>query len=410
MDSTAFYSLLAVGMAVVLILDLTSRWIRSSYLSEPMVALALGAVIGPDPGLGFIDLADVGDPKKILEYVAQITLAIGLMGVALRIPPFYTMKFRRTLAVVLLLGMPLMWLSASAVAYLVFSVPVSLALLIGAVITPTDPVVSTSIVTGHAAEACLTRRLRHALSAESGFNDGLAYPFVALGVLLLSNRPGGEMMSEWLRVAWLSKTLVAVALGALLGYVAAKLLHLAERFEGLEIDSFLSYALALSLLAFTAAELAGANGILAVFVAGVAFSFKAKAGERLQEENIQEAVNRFFTLPIFLLIGLALPWAEWRELGWVGVLFAAGVLLFRRLPVWVLLSRFSPGLRGREMVFSGWFGPVGIAALYYALHAEKETGNALIWPLATLVICASVVAHGATAAPFSRLLKRMGKR
>lgn len=133
----AFYTLLAVGMAIVLLLDLASRWIRSSSLSEPIIALVLGVVISPDPGIGFIDLAQVGEPKKILEYVAQITLAIGLMGVALRIPPFYTIKFRRTLAVVLLLGMPLMWLSASAVAYLVFSIPVSVALLIGAVITPT---------------------------------------------------------------------------------------------------------------------------------------------------------------------------------------------------------------------------------------------------------------------------------
>lgn len=406
----AFYTLLAVGMAIVLLLDLASRWIRSSSLSEPIIALVLGVVISPDPGIGFIDLAQVGEPKKILEYVAQITLAIGLMGVALRIPPFYTIKFRRTLAVVLLLGMPLMWLSASAVAYLVFSIPVSVALLIGAVITPTDPVVSTSIVTGHTAEACLTRRLRHALSAESGFNDGLAFPFVALGILLLSNKSNPEVMNEWLRVAWLLKTLMAVALGGMLGYAAAKLLHLAERFEGLEIDSFLSYALALSLLAFAGAELVGANGILAVFIAGIAFSFKARAGERVQEENIQEAVNRFFTLPIFLLIGLALPWAEWVELGWSGILFAIGVLLFRRFPVWMLLSGFSPGLRRREMAFAGWFGPVGIAALYYALHAEKETGNALVWPLATLVICTSVVAHGFTAAPFSRVLKRVARR
>jgi sodium/hydrogen antiporter len=62
------------------------------------------------------------------------------------------------------------------------------------------------------------------------------------------------------------------------------------------------------------------------------------------------------------------------------------------------------------MIFAGWFGPVGIAALYYALHAEKETGNSLVWPLTALIICASVFTHGINAAPFSRILKKGERR
>lgn len=409
MDTTEFFSLLAVAMGLVLLLDLVSGLLRSAYLSEQMIALTVGVVIGPSLGFGLIDLANIGEPKAILEYTAQITLAIGLMGVALRIPPFVTVKFSRTLGVLLLLGMPLMWLSASVIAFVVVGVPFIVALLIGAVITPTDPVVSTTIVTGRTAEDCLTRRLRHTISAESGFNDGLAYPFVALGILLLGNRTGGELIGEWLRLAWIIKTLLGAAVGAILGYGAAKLLHISERHEDIEIESLLSYAVALSLLTLAVAEFVGANGILSVFIAGICFGAKARAGERAQQEHVQEAVNRFFTLPIFLLIGLTVPWAEWVEIGWPGLLFAAGILLFRRLPGWIALMWMTPGLRRREMLFAGWFGPIGIAALYYALHAEKETGNTLIWPLTSLVICASVFAHGITAAPFSRLLKRRAR-
>lgn len=406
MDATEFFLLIAVGTAMVLLLDLISGLIRPAYLSEPMIAMTVGIVLGPTLGLGLLDLRKIGDPKIILEYAAQITLAIGLMGAALRLTPMYTVKFRRTLPWLLLVGMPLMWISASSVALLVFGLPVTVALLVGAVITPTDPVVSTTIVTGRVAETCLTYRLRHTISAESGFNDGLAYPLVALAILLLGAQAGGELMWDWLRVALIGKTLGGILIGAMFGYGAAKLLHLAERHEDIEIESILSYTLALSLVTFSIAELASANGMVSVFFAGVFFGAKAGARERLQQENVQEAVNRFFTLPIFLLIGLAVPWDEWLDMGYPAFVFAGAIVLFRRLPVWIALAAVTPGLRRREMLFSGWFGPVGIAALYYALHAEKETGNAVVWPLTVLVICASVFAHGITAAPFSRVLKR----
>jgi sodium/hydrogen antiporter len=89
-----------------------------------------------------------------------------------------------------------------------------------------------------------------------------------------------------------------------------------------------------------------------------------------------------------------------------GSRIAGLVIAARRLPAWLALAAVTPGLRAREMIFAGWFGPVGIAALYYALLAEKLTGLEMLWPVTSLMICVSVIPHGITATPFSRLLGR----
>ena len=121
------------------------------------------------------------------------------MGIALRLPKSYPSKPGRSVAVLLGLIMPLMWLSSTLLVYLILDLPFWTALLIGAIVTPTDPVVATAIVTGRIAEHHLPQRIRQIISAESGVNDGLAYLFVLLPILLLRRAPG-EVLVHWLTV------------------------------------------------------------------------------------------------------------------------------------------------------------------------------------------------------------------
>ncbi len=393
-------ALVAVG-GLVLVLGLVSGLIRHSLLSEPLLALVVGVLLGPAT-LDLLDIARWGRQEVILEQAARLTLAIGLMGVALRLPKGAFRRQWRPLAVLLGLVMPLMWLSSGLLVYLVLGLPVWVALLIGAVITPTDPVVSTTIVVGTVAEQNLPDRLRHTLAAESGANDGLAYPFVLLPILWLTHPPA-EALQHWLTQTLLWEVGAAVVLGALLGASAGRLLAWAEAKQSIEQTSLLASTLALSLLVLGAAKLAGTDGILAVFVAGVAFDLVVSGSDRAQEERVQEAVNRFFTLPIFVVLGLALPWEAWGELGWRGLVLAGSVVLLRRLPA-VLALRPLLGHLGRlpEALFVGWFGPIGIAALYYASLAQRRVGAEEAWVVGSLIICASLLAHGLTATPFTR--------
>lgn len=398
-------ALVAVG-GLVLIVGLASKPLRRMYISDSLIALLLGILLSPTV-LGLLDVASWGKQETILEEAARLTLAIGLMGVALRIPKGYAPRHWRFLAIVLGLVMPLMWLSTGLLVYWLLGLPFWVAMLIGAVVTPTDPIVSTDIVTGEVAEQNIPARLRHLISTESGLNDGLAYPIVLLPILLLT-RTTSDALSHLLIRTILWEVGFAVVFGALLGYAAGRFLEWAEQKQLIEKQSFLAYTIALSLLSLGVAKLLGSDGILAVFVAGLVFDGVASASEKAEEEQIQEAINRFFTLPIFLLLGLVLPWQEWLQLGWKGLLLVVAVLLLRRLPAMLALSPLMSRLKSLpDTLFMGWFGPIGVAALYYAHLSVHQTDIRDVWVVSSLLIVASIFAHGISATPFSQLY---GKR
>ena len=167
------------------------------------------------------------------------------------------------------------------------------------------------------------------------------------------------------------------------------------------------WSLALFLTVLGVAELFGTSGVLAAFIAGVAFNATGGSDAKERQEVVQEAITRFFDLPIFVLLGMALPWESWLELGWGGLLLAVSVLVLRRIPAALLLCPLlGPLRRTKDVLFLGWFGPIGAAALYYSTHALQETGVEEIWTVGSFVIVASVVAHGITDTPLTKLYGR----
>ncbi len=403
--STFNIALLTVG-GVVLLVGLFSEPLKRSILSVPLVCLSAGVLLGP-AALGVLDPADWGDQATILEQAARLTIAISLMGIALRLPSGYPLRRWRSLAVLLGPVMVLMWLASGLLAFFVLGVSFWAAMLIGAVVTPTDPVVSSTIVQGDLAEKNLPARMRHLLSGESGANDGLAYPLVFLSILMLQHPPG-EALRDWLVRVLLWEVGAAIVLGALMGYGAGKLLDFARSRGYITQPSYLAYTLALSLAVLGSTRLVATDGILAVFAAGVALNMAVETDDATEEERMQEAVNRFFVLPVFVLLGLALPWGEWAALGWKGPVLAALILLLRRLPWMLALTPLIPRAGGtRDGLFLGWFGPIGVAALFYATLAEQEAGLHEAWVVGSLVISASVLVHGVSAAPLTRLYGRL---
>ncbi|MDQ3911781.1 MAG: cation:proton antiporter [Actinomycetota bacterium] len=400
------YVALAVVGGLLLVLGLFTGLInRAAYASEPLIAIVAGVLIGP-AALRWLDLSAIGNEKVILEQASLVTLAVALVGVALRLPVGFITNNWKPLAVLLGLVMPLMWMASGLLIYLLLGIPFLVALLIGAIVTPTDPVVSSSIVTGDVAEENLPGRLRHLISAESGYNDGLALPFVLLPLLLLTRSPG-DGLSYWFVQVILWEVAVGAAVGILMGYAAGKLLVWAETKRTTAHTSILSISLALALSVLGITELIGVNGVLATFVAGTAFNVVGSSDTREQREHVQDAITRFFDLPVFVLLGMALPWEGWFELGWVGLVLAAAVLLLRRPPVTLALSSLIAPAKGRkDALFLGWFGPLGAAALYYAAFSVRETGLEQVWVVGSLLICASVLAHGVSATPLTKLYGR----
>ncbi|MBE9191878.1 cation:proton antiporter [Gloeocapsopsis crepidinum LEGE 06123] len=399
-------ALVAVGGLVLLIGLVSDLFRRTWWTSEPLTALVCGILLGPTVfGLLHPDRWGVAQ-ETLIEQAARLTLAIGLMGVALRLPKNYAFRKARSLLVLLLPVMLLMWLCSGVLVYLILNLPFWEAMLAGAAITPTDPIAASSIVTGVVARENLPGRLRYILSAESGWNDGLGYPFVLLAILMLQRSPT-EAISHWFTRILLWEVGAAILFGALLGYLAGRLLEWAENKHTIESKSFLGYTIALSITVLGAAKLIGTDGILAVFVAGLIFSDVVRGDEKAEEENVQEAINRFFTLPIFILLGLVLPWQQWWALGWKGLILVLSVLLLRRLPAILLLHRLIKPLKNTpDVLFMGWFGPIGVAALYYAGLSLHKTGVEAVWTVTSLVICASLIAHGLTSTSLTKLYGR----
>ncbi|MEP7762597.1 cation:proton antiporter [Sanguibacter sp. 25GB23B1] len=378
--------------AVAVVLALTSRRLRELPLSEPLVGLVLGVLVGPAV-LGLVALEPATRDVLLLEG-SRLLLSWSVMAAALRYP---STELRSLIApVLLLLGvvMPATALLSGAAA-LLLGLPLALAAVVGACLCPTDPVLAASVVTGGPAERDLPSRLRKLLTTESGANDGLALPLVAIALTVAV--PGTSALGVTGRIVWevVGGALVGVAVGALTGLGV----RWATRHDDLDSGPDLVLTLLLAVAALGVARVAHTDGVFAVFVAGLAYNRAIGSGERGVQDHVDEAINRFAVIPLFVVLGAVLPWQEWGALGLPAVAFVAAVLLLRRLPV-VLALRRPLGLSRRDAAFAGWFGPIGVSAIFYVAHSlDQGIHDSRFFAAGTLAIATSVVAFGVTAAP-----------
>jgi NhaP-type Na+/H+ or K+/H+ antiporter len=381
----------AIGTAGVL-LALVSRSLRQLPLSEPLVALLVGVVLGPQL-LGLLEISDAVRDPLLLEG-ARLLLAGSVMAAALRFPVTALRPLIRPIVLLLVIVMPLAAGAAGAAA-LLLGLPIALAALVGACLSPTDPVLAAAVVTGDPAERDLPARIRQLLTAESGANDGLALPLVGLAVAAVLPATGlGDAVG---RLAW--EVLGGTLIGVLAGVLAGRAIQAATRHRSLDPGPELVFTLLLAVAVLGIARLAGTDGVLAVFVAGLAYNRAIGEGERGSQDQIDEAVNRYAVLPLFLVLGAVLPWREWVEFGPAAIAFVAAVLLLRRLPFLVALAR-PLGLRWRDATFVGWFGPMGVSAVFYLAHSlDKGVHDTRLFAAGTLAVAASVLAFGVSASP-----------
>jgi sodium/hydrogen antiporter len=176
-----------------------------------------------------------------------------------------------------------MWMSASLIVWgTVPHLPILHALAIGACVTPTDPILSNSIVKGKFADKYIPKDLQRIIIAESGANDGLGYPFLFLALYLIKytnnngqGQTGGaaKAMGYWFGETWGYTILLSVAYGIVVGWIAKKLLHFAEEKKYVDRESFLVFAITLALFIVGTCGMIGSDDVLACFVAGNAFTW-----------------------------------------------------------------------------------------------------------------------------------------
>ena len=389
---------LAVLAAVVLAYALVSRRLELSAISAPMVFVAAGIVAGPD-ALGLVEIDATGGTAF---HVAEITLALLLFADAARIDPRSLRREANLPSRLLGIGLPLtIVLGMAAGALLLTELEFWEAAIVAAVLAPTDAALGQAVVSSPAVPA----RIREALSVESGLNDGLTVPFLALFLAIAVDRTL-PAAGDWIGFA--SEQIgVGALIGAAVGGGGAWLLERsAER--RLTTPLFEQFGvLGVAVLAFVLADEAGGNGFIAAFTGGLAAGrVGTRSGERIFE--FTEEQGQLLGMAVFFVFGtVAISFLDAADLGIV--LYAAlSLTLVRMVPVAVSVA--GMGLRPSTVAFMGWFGPRGLASIILALSVAEEEPElpalGVILAAVTATVLASVVLHGLTAVPGVRAYER----
>ncbi len=407
---------LVAGIALLLAAWLP-RIAAGRSFSPPMVFVAIGVLLGSLPlDLPVLGLTELSQDtvRASVEHVTEVVVIVALFGVGLAIDrPFGWRRWRSTWR---LLGVA-MPLTIGVVAVLGWGVagllPAS-ALLLGAVLAPTDPVLASEVQVGAPSDDGPgdEDEVRFALTSEAGLNDGLAFPFVYAGVFLTTSGVAA-WGADWLAWEVVGKVVIGVAVGLGSGWVLARLtfarparvLRFAETAEAL-------VALAAVFLAYGAAEVVGGYGFLAVFVAALTLRAYEREHEyhRVLHEFVDQ-IERLLTLAVLLVLGYASADGLLSALTPGSVLVAlALVLVVRPLVGWMSLARCR--LERGERWAIAFFGVRGIGSFYYLAYAAGQTALAQydqLWSTVALTVLISVVVHGVTAGPaMSRLDRARG--
>eukprot|EP00742_Colponemidia_sp_Colp-10_P010522 GILJ01011557.1.p1 GENE.GILJ01011557.1~~GILJ01011557.1.p1 ORF type:complete len:507 (+),score=50.93 GILJ01011557.1:75-1523(+) len=407
--SQLFISYTVIG-AFTMVFGLLGQFIRlKTYLSQILLATVCGIIIGPY--VANIVNPAIWDPDMsvFLEF-SRLTLIIQIMTSAIDLPTTYVLQKWQSLFVLLFPVLGASWMITAGLTYALLPLSFLHALLIGACLTSTDPVLSLSVIKGEFSEKHVPSHLRRIMTAESGINDGAAFPFVFLPLLLLTHSRHTQSFSTlWLAQVWAWQVCFGVFYGACFGYLAARFFLQGVKSGAMEKRSLLAFTTALPLLCMGSTEVLGSASVLAVFTAATMFSRNDKLSELIEQYNVPallDCLDLLVSNVFFIYLGTILPWNAWAEWSaWKLVVLCLTILMFRRVPVVLFFYPIIPALKNIwEAVFVGWFGPMGVAAIFYAVVAFHQTGDLTTFHICTAVAFSSIVAHGLTTIPFTKLL------
>ncbi|MGE5506596.1 MAG: cation:proton antiporter [Actinomycetota bacterium] len=375
MDPLGPGALVATAAGTVFSLGVLARALASRWpLSEALLALALGVAAGPF-GLGLFTPSALGLSPSALEQAARYTLGVARVSAAFDLTADVVRQWR-SIGLLLAAGMVGMWLTTTMAAWLLLPFGPGDALLVGAILAPTDPVLAGGILGGPLAERNVPVRLRTLLLAESAANDGLALPFVLFGLGLASSSPWPATVRDLVVRGFLWEVGVGAAVAIGLGWLAGRAVATAQRRLDADAAALAAASVSVGICALTLAHLVHVDGILAAFLAALVFvRTSGHAGDQAWR-GFARGTKRFLELPFFVLLGIALPVDRWAGIGLPLLAFAMVALGGRRLPtIWAISSLIPEFERPALVWFSGWFGPMGTSAAFYAAFAPNTTSS-----------------------------------
>ena len=333
------------------------------------------------------------------ELVAELCVIVGLFGTGLRIDRLAKREQWTPTLRLLLVAMPLCIAAVALLGALAAGMTVAGAVLLGAILAPTDPVLAGDVQVGPPSEGG-EHPVRYTLTTEAGLNDGLAFPFVHLGVAIAT--AGGlslGLFDEWLARDVLYRVAMGVVSGVAVGWLLGRLLFDWPKANALSKTQSGVIALAGVLVAYGLTEILEGYGFIAAFVSG--FTLRRSEAEHEFHKRLHdfsESLEHSLTAILLVGLGAALP-SLWpyldMEYAMIGI-----ALVFVIRPVIAWFSLASVRLRGRERLAVAFYGVRGIGSVYYlayAGHHVELVNEAELWATIAFTILLSTVVHGLTA-------------
>lgn len=407
---------------------LFSLFIRNRlHIAEPPLATFVGIIFGPRVA-GIITPTAWGLGDNVVQEVTRFVVSVQCFTIGVELPKKYMSQHWRSIGMLIGPVMAFGWLVCGLFIFLICNCSFQTALVISACLTPTDPVLSSSILDNSLFAERIPRRIKNMLAAESGCNDGTSFPFLYIGLSVLRNSTFGGTLKEWFLITILWQCIFGTFLGMVIGWVANWLLKFSSQRNLIAPPTYLVFYLLLAIFCIGVASTLGVDDFLVAFAAGATFGNDGWFSSKTAESNLANVVDLLLNSAMFVYFGASIPWSSFASANaesrlaeltpWklFGLLLL--ILAFRRLPVVLALKPLIPNLRTwREALFAGHFGPMGVGALFLAIEAraQLETGTSLplpniplpgklperhqrtlelIWPVICFVVLGSIVVHG----------------
>ncbi|THX11826.1 Sodium/hydrogen exchanger [Aureobasidium pullulans] len=407
------------------------------HLSEPPLALLVGILLGPRV-LGWLNpnycsqQGCSGDENERwgwgdnqIQEISRVILGVQVFTVGVGLPKYYASKHWKSVGILLTLVMTFGWFVSALFAALMFKVDVATALVIAACLTPTDPVLSSSILSNSQFSTRVPKRIKDMLSAESGCNDGISFPFLYVGLYALINADPKEAVKNYFLITILWQCSLGILTGLIIGTVFNRLLRFSDGRGYIDPAGMIAFYLLLAIFSVGVGSILGSDDFLVAFGAGYGFARDGWFSKKTKDAHLPDVTDLLLNSALFIYLGTIIPWeafgsrditpnvTPWRLFG-----FAVLVLLFRRIPVMLATYKFNPDIRTfREALFCGHFGPMGLGAVFLAIEARAtlETGTSeplphppifsppytnrekateMLWPVVCFVVMCSTFVHG----------------
>ncbi|KAF2728038.1 hypothetical protein EJ04DRAFT_119637 [Polyplosphaeria fusca] len=425
------------------------------YLGEALPAVMVGIILGPIAAR-FLSAerwgsAEEGQQEAITLGLCRIVIGVQLVIAGFQLPAKYQAYNWKEMAICLLPVMTVMWICTSlCILITIPKLSFLAALVIGSCVTCTDPILSQAVAKGPFSDKYVPRALRELISSEAGANDGFGFPFLLLATYLIRHadlanvdfketasaavegaahllkreaevgRLGGgvgKAMEAWVVEGWIYIIIMSVAIGIIIGYGSMYAINFGLRRKWIDSESFLLWPTAIGLFTIGICGMMGTDDLLACFVAGNALNWNGQYLEETEKrhDEVNSSMDVILNFGGFMYIGTIIPWRDFQMPDVTGIsvgrLMILGflVLLFRRIPAIFLTYKIMPRCvkDWKEALFMGYFGPIGIGAVFYVEHTrhlfpkpgeamteEEDNLTRAMIPVVYWLVIFSIIVHG----------------